>query len=209
MKKAFVLFIGLFFFCNIVFAQTDAFEKINNGDEIYYSLSTKKWYKDTCLENHITFKKKLYEGTGSYSQFLDPDNKIAFTLTTNYEFLKDGDFIAIDNNELKYYKVIHNGDFFEEIPLTYSEIQNIFPNAELISLALMDSDNKQWIHKPFFKKKEILFVNDSEKYYHKLTAKNYKIQNQDIRGLITVSRYGIYNFIHFGERDGKITIYVR
>ena len=66
-----------------------------------------------------------------------------------------------------------------------------------------------WIHNPIGEKKELLFVNDSDKYFYKLTSNCKNAQSQEIRGLITLSRYGIYRFTHYGQRDGKLTIYVR
>ena len=85
----------------------------------------------------------------------------------------------------------------------------MFPEAEIIRLSQIDSDNKIWINKPLFQQKKLIFVNDSDEFYYNLTAKNKKIQDEDFRPLITLSRLGIYNFNHYGKRDGKLILYVR
>lgn len=207
MKKILALFtIFILGSCNITSA--NEFDIINDGDIVVYNDIADFWSIEENAGQEV-FTKTLYDGAGSYSQYLDENGKIRFTLTTDFEFVKDGVLYAIDNEELKYYKIVYNGDSFEEILLNYSEIEDLFPNAEIISLANIDDDNKLWIHKPLLQKKEILFVNDSNKYFHKLTAKCKDVQNKDIRGLVTISRYGIYRFKHFGERDGSLTLYIR
>ena len=66
-----------------------------------------------------------------------------------------------------------------------------------------------WLHKPLFKKKTILLVNDTDRYFHKITCKSKNIQDSEIKGLITIPRYGIIRFTHFGKHKGKLTFYIR
>ena len=208
MKKFFFLLLAIFFH-SFVFANTENFDFVNDGQQITYDSYNKIWTVGGINEDDIILYKKFYDGAGSYSQYMDSDNKIAFTLTTNLEFVKDGVLYAVNNDELKYYKISYDGERVEEIPLTIVEIQELFPDAEIISLASIDDDNKMWIHKPIGEKKKLLFVNDSNRFFHKLTPNCIEAQDEEIKGLVTISRYGIYRFTHFGQRDGKLTIYVR
>ena len=208
MKKICFLLLAMFIFLP-VFADIEDFDYVDDGQQITYNQYNDFWTIGGVNEDDIVLYKKLYDGAGSYSQYLDSDDKIIFTLTTNLEFVKDGVLYAINNDEFKYYRIVCNGQSFEEIPLSYGEIQELFPDVNIISLTLIDDDNKMWIHKPIGQKKKILFINDSDKYFHKLAPKCIKAQDEKIKGLVTISRYGIYNFTHFGERDGKLTIYVR
>ena len=66
-----------------------------------------------------------------------------------------------------------------------------------------------WIHKPIFKKKTFILVNDTDRFFHRITCKSKNTQDPEIKGLFTISRYGIIRFTHFGERDGKLTFYIR
>ena len=209
LKKFLFFLLMTFIVSNCVFANDFDFEPIQDSEQIYYDYNTNSWERTFFNLGELCLTKKLYDGAGSYSQYTDASDNIVLTLRTDYEFIKDNELYAINNEELKYYKIVYNGENFVEVPLDFGEVQILFPDVEIIRLSLIDDDNKMWIHKPFLKDKKILFINDSDKYYHKLSPKDKKAQTSDIKGLITLYRYGIYNFVHFGKRDGKLIIYVR
>ena len=156
MKKICFLLLAMFIFLP-VFADIEDFDYVDDGQQITYNQYNDFWTIGGVNEDDIVLYKKLYDGAGSYSQYLDSDDKIIFTLTTNLEFVKDGVLYAINNDEFKYYRIVYNGQSFEEIPLSYGEIQELFPDVNIISLTLIDDDNKMWIHKPIGQKKKILF----------------------------------------------------
>ena len=208
MKKISILILA-FFMLMQVFAFAEEFNYVSDGQQITYDSISDYWTVGGIDEDDMVLYKKLYDGAGSYSQYLDANEKKIFTLKTDVEFVKDGVLYAIDNNEFGYYKIVYDGVGFQEEPLSYGEIQELFPDAEIISLASIDTDNKMWIHKPIGAKKKLLFLNDSDKFFHKLTPNCIEAQDENIKGLITISRYGIYRFKHYGQRDGKLTIYVR
>ena len=207
--KNILLILVLLFLSTSIYATENNYEAIEDAGLIKFDNLNDSWQIANNFEGEFVFKKRLYEGAGSYSQYFSTDDKIAFTLTSDYELIKDNELYAINNEEMKYYKIVYNGENFVEVPLDFGEVQILFPDVEIIRLSLIDDDNKMWIHKPFLKDKKILFINDSDKYYHKLSPKDKKAQTSDIKGLITLYRYGIYNFVHFGKRDGKLIIYVR
>ena len=204
MKKVFLSVIFSIILCTPVFAQ-----EVLHDDKVYYSEMNNSWNLEPQEDAEIVLTKKLYEGTGSYSKYLNQDGSLAFALSTGCEIIKNGKLIVVDNNLLKYYKVIcEDGYFYQEL-LTDEEIQEAFPEAEIIKISWIDEDNKLWIHKPFFRKKIILLVNDTDRYFHKLTCKRKSAQDEKINGLITLPFYGFYRFTHFGERNGKLIFYVR
>jgi hypothetical protein len=208
--KNILLILVLLFLSTSIYATENNYEAIEDAGLIKFDNLNDSWQIANNFEGEFVFKKRLYEGAGSYSQYFSTDDKIAFTLTSDYELIKDNKLIAIDNEELKFNEIVYNGETFDEIPLTIEEIQDIFPEAEIINLSSIDSDNKMWIHKPLFKNKQILFVNDSSSNsFYKLTANCKKAQDENIKSLITISRYGIYRFKHYGQRNGKLIIYVR
>ena len=208
--KKFLIFVCVLFGVSLsVFAQAESYQAIYDGNSVAYNPESQIWSTVANSESDITLVKKLYSGAGSYSQYYFLDGARAFTLNSDFEFIYDGMLVAVDNANLKYNKIIYSVNGIEEIPLSNFELQKMFPEAELIRLSFWSGDNKIWVTKGLLKKKQILIVNDTNKYYYNLTAKSKGVQDEDIRGLITLSRYGIYNFSHFGERNGKLIMYVR
>lgn len=193
-----------------VFAEQELYEAVYDNNQVVFSPSLNVWSTESVIaDNEIVLTKKVVEGTGSYSQYYYTDGKRALTLTSNFEFVKQGVLVSVNNAELKYNKVVYDGEGFQEVPLAIEELQELFPDIELFRLSLLDADNKMWIKKRFKKDRQFLFVNDSDKYYYNLTANCSKAQNEEIRGLITIYRYGIFRFKHYGEHNGKMTLYVR
>lgn len=208
MKKvllALLLLLGI----NLAFAEENIHNLVLDGDKIIYQPSNEIWVSESDLEDQTAYTKKLYEGDGGYSLYSKADGSFGFISTTSCEILKNGKLIIVDNNLLKYSKLIVEDGRFVQIPLTDEEINELFPNVEILKISTIDSDNKMWLHKPLFKKKTILLVNDTNRYFHKITCKSNDVQDDDIRGLITVSRYGIIRFTHLGEYKGKLTFYIR
>ena len=186
------------------------YEPVCDGSQVTYSPSLKTWSIQRETDDSITLTKRAYGGADSYSQYFTFDGSLVITTSSGFEFIKNGILIGVDNNYIKYYKIIYNeNNQFEEIPLEASELQDMFPEIEIIRLSQVDDDYKLWIHKPLFKQKKLIFINDSENFYYNLTAKNRRIQDEDFKPLITLSRIGIYNFNHYGKRDGKLILYVR
>ena len=185
-------------------------EVLNDGDKAVYSLESGAWYVgEPVSDDDIVITKNLVEGTGSYSQYYYSDDTLAMTFCSNYEFIKDGTFVVVNNENLTYSKLIYNEGVFEEVPIELLDLQVMFPDAELVRLSHLDADGKMWISKIPFKKKVLFFVNDTDKYFYKLTAKMKKLQPIDLRSYVVIPHYGFYTFTHFGERNGKIRIYTR
>ena len=206
--KRFLICLMVLLFSNVVFASENPHNAIYNNNLVYYNPLEAKW-SNTPSENDIVLKKELIEGTGSYSIYKYDDSRLAFALSTDFEIISNGKLITIDNNLLGYNKIVYDGEQFIQTSLTEEEIQETFPNAELFKLSQIDDDNKIWLHKPLFKKRTLLLINDSDKYYHSISTKSKKVQDPEIKGLITIARYGILTFRHLGERNGKLIIYIR
>lgn len=208
MKKMFCI-LGLLFSMNVVFALPDSYEIMQDNSQLFYSPSNDVWASSQIYDDSIVLNKKLYEGTGAYSVYNYFDGSLAFALATGDEFIYDGKFVIVDNNLLKFSKIIYNGSVFEIVAMEYEEILEIFPDIEIIKVSWIDDDNVMWIHKPFLEKKTILLFNDTERFFHGLMCKSKYSQDDVLKGLITFSRYGIYRFKHYGMRDGKLTFLIR
>ena len=84
-------------------------EVLNDGDKAVYSLESGAWYVgEPVSDDDIVITKNLVEGTGSYSQYYYSDDTLAMTFCSNYEFIKDGTFVVVNNENLTYSKLIYN-----------------------------------------------------------------------------------------------------
>lgn len=208
MKKVlFILFI--FLSINLAFANQSSYRIVYDQDKIYYSPSQNLWSFELISDDMTSFKKELFEGEGNYSKYYYNDGSLAFSLTTNCEAIANNELIIIDNNLLKFYKLIHENGSFKEIEIKEAEIQKIFPEVEVFKISQIEDDDKIWLHKPFLNKRTILLYNDTDKFFHRITCKKEKAQDKDIKGLITFSKYGAYRFKHYGKYNGKLFFYIR
>lgn len=207
--KKFLLLLLIFLSANVVFALPEDFKIMENSSIVYYSPSLDSWSIESLSDDSLVLNKELLEGTGSYSIYKYSDGNLAFALATGDEFVYDGKLVVVDNNLLKFSKIICENSAFKEIPMERDEIQEMFPEVEIISASWIDEDNKMWIHKPLFKNKTILLLNDTDKFFHSIKTKSKNAQDEHVKGLITISHYGMYRFKHFGERNGRLTFFIR
>ena len=185
-------------------------EGLYDNYQAVYMPSTKTWATAGMAEGRIVLTKKTTQGSGSYSEYYYGNGKLAAALKSNFEFIKDGKLIGVDNAGLKYYELKYNTKTkkFVETPLCEKELQKLFPNTKIVKISEF-TNNEYTVRKPFFKDKKILLVNDTAKYFHKYTYKPSKVQPTDIKGLIKVYRMGNVKFSLYGDKANMLTIKVR
>lgn len=183
------------------------FEGLYDGYQAVYLPSVKAWATGAMSDDRVVLTKKTADGTGSYSSYLTGDGKVAINLNSNFEFIKDNMLVAVDNAKLKYSKVVYDGSF-KEVPLTDSELQELFPEAQIVKISQF-KNNEYSVKLPLFKKGEILLVNDTDKYFHKYTFKPSSVQKTDVKGLITLPRFRKATFSLYGSNDNMLTIKAR
>ena len=208
MKNFLIIFmLLLFIICGINSVFAENYKNIEDGAVIGYETDSGVWVSENPSENAIIVKKSLYGETPAYSEYYTNDNMRAFALAADYEFIKDGNLICIDNNMLKYSKIIYDGESFREITIPADELKAIFPDYDIVYVSEFNN-NKLCLEKDFFKKKTVIIYNDTDKCLYKLRAKCKKAQKNGVKGIITFYRFGVFRFTHFGERNGKLTVYV-
>ncbi len=195
-----LLFLGLGLSCL-------AFDGIKDGQDVIYMPETQTWSLGVLADERIVLTKKMSSGSGGFSEYYFDDGNIAIPLTSNYEFIFDGKLIAVNNAELKYNEIIYENDKFIEKPLTTEDIQKIFPEVEIIRISQF-KNGKLKINKPWFKKKTVLLLNDTENTYYKFSYRPKNIKNPYITGLITLKHPGIITFSHYGDKEGKLKMFV-
>lgn len=185
----------------------ESFDGIYDKYQAVYIPSTKVWTTGSMAGDRIVLKKKTSTGTGSYSEYYYNNGKQAIALSSNFEFIKDGRLITVNNANLKYGELIYQKGKFIEKPLSFGELQKIFPDTEIIKISQFQ-DGKLKIKKGWFNKKTILLLNDTKEYFHKYSFKPSNVKETDVTGLVTLKRIGIVTFSHYGEDNNKLIIYV-
>ena len=142
-----------------------AYDSVENNYEITYSPKRGWAFSSTDKEKTVLIKKQA-EGSGGYSEYYYEDGTLAVTLNSDYEFIFENNLICVVNSNFKYYKLIKTSDGFKISALTIPELKEIFPNTDIIKISEF-VDNQIIIKKAPFKDKNILLLNDTNKYFYK------------------------------------------
>ncbi len=197
-----VCFMGIANACDI--------EGLYDNYQAVYMPSTNTWTTAGMADDRIVLTKKTSEGSGSYSEYYFGNDKLAFALKSNFEFIKDGKLIGVDNAGLKYYEITYDekNKKFVEIPLCEKSLQKLFPKAEIIKISQF-KNNEITVKKQLFKDKKILLLNDTDKYFNKYSYSPKNVQKTDIKGLIKISHLGKIKFSLYGDKKTMLTIKVK
>lgn len=232
MKK----FISGFLVCLLLLANsalTYAFEpsdEIFHNEKVLYDLDNNLWgesvvkpqkkkqinvldeftqeQEDTDEINYVILTKKSTSSINGNSMLTYDGKNVALVLNSNYEFLKDGKLIAIDNNNLKYYQVVYSDGQFEQVPLCDEQLHTIFPRAEIVKISQF-KDNTYEVKRGFFESKRLLLVNDTDRKFFKYSYKHPRVQICDVKGLVHLNKYETIKFSHYGDEEGALTIIVK
>ena len=93
----------------------------------------------------------------------------------------------------EYYGITLENNKLKQAPLSDKKLKALFPSAKIVKISEA-KDGVITVKKELFKKQEILLVNDTDKYFHKYTISPAKVQKTDIKGLLTISKYGETKF---------------
>ncbi len=204
MKKALLSIIFLIFFS---INTAIAYDSVENNYEITYSPKT-GWAFSSTDKSKITLTRKIAQGSGGYSEYYYEDGTLAISLNSDYEFIFENNLICVVNSNFKYYKLVKIPDGFKIVALTIPELKDIFPNTEIIKISQFVNDQIT-IKKPPFKDKNVLLLNDTNKYFYKYSLNPNYIQDENIKGLLHLTNYGEYVFSHYEDESEKLKITVR
>ncbi len=195
MKKAFfILTAASLFFAHNCFAIINI-DKIYDKYQIVYLPSSNSFTTGSMQDDRIVLRKAASVGTGGYSTYFYSNGHMAFKLPTNFEFIKDSRLIACDNAYLKYHEVYYKQGKFYMKDVSFEEMAQMFPNAEVVKIS--DFKNKKLTIET--KKDYILLFNDTDEYFYKYTTSPKEIESTDIKGLIDVSKVKTMTFSHYGD----------
>lgn len=174
----------------------NSFDFVENS--VYYNLQTQKWSAKRTTPKDIKLIYKMYSASGGYSEYYNNRGKLAIGPFSNREFIDDGNLIGIDNGNLKLIKYYYDNGYFRNSILDEGYIGKLFPEIEIIKLSQF-VNNEITIYKKPLEQKKILILNDTKNNYYKYTFKPANIEDKDITGLITVSKFGKIVFSHYGD----------
>lgn len=174
----------------------NSFDFVENS--VYYNLQTQKWSLNRQTPKDVKLIYKMYSASGGYSEYYNNRGKLAIGPFSNREFIDDGNLIGIDNGNLKLIKYYYDNGYFRNSILDEEYIGKLFPEIEIIKLSKF-VNNEITIYKKPLEQKKILILNDTKNNYYKYTFKPANIEDKDITGLITVSKFGKIVFSHYGD----------
>jgi len=183
-------------------------KKNSTDKEKKTTITPKKPIKKVADPTKIILTKQTASGSNSYTVFISDKNKPVLPLKSNHEFIEKGQLIAVDNHNLKYYKIIYKDGKFKDIALTEEELHEIFPNIEIIKISEFKND-KYTTTKDFFSIKTILLLNDTDRSFYKYSYKPPRVQVSEVKGLIRTPKYDKIIFSHYGDKEGALTINIR
>lgn len=192
MKKIFLTLIIL----TSASLSANSFDFVENS--VYYNLQTQKWSLNRQTPKDVKLIYKMYSASGGYSEYYNNRGKLAIGPFSNREFIDDGNLIGIDNGNLKLIKYYYDNGYFRNSILDEGYIGKLFPEIEIIKLSQF-VNNEITIYKKPLEQKKILILNDTKNNYYKYTFKPANIEDKDITGLITVSKFGKIVFSHYGD----------
>ena len=207
MKKFLLVLIALF----ISISSTMAFDFIHEKQNVYYNLANKKWSTTQTSPKDIVLRYKMFENSGGFSEYYNNKGKLAIGPFSNSEFINNGDFIGVDNGNLKFIKYIYNNGYFKAVDLDEAYVQKLFPQIQIIKLSEF-KNNEYTIYKTPMEKPTYLILNDTKQNFYKYEFKPSKISDKDVTGLISIEKYGKITFSHLGDDNDlfpALKIYVK
>ena len=197
LKAALIIFLLLI--CAIP-ANSINFEGVYDNEKIVFSPSANYW---TCSEmfssdgiiltKHVLNSEKNSNYTYKCGEF---------NLTSDFEFLYDGRLIGVDNNNLKFYEIIYVNNKFEEVPLSYNQLQMLFTDVDVIKISDFSSGTYTVINNN--ERKEIILYNDTdEKFNNYAFTPELSIINKDIKADIVLPKRGKVIFADISDKQSK------
>lgn len=172
---------------------------ITENAQVVFSPSSGKWTNGGMIDDRIVFTKHISSGSGSYSEYVSPRQKLY--LSSTYEFLSDGRLIGYSEHDLKFYEIRYQNGVFVEKKLNPEEVQALFPGLDIILLSTAENHNTIEIKKKWFGPQTFLLLNDTDIFYYKYSFEKFKNAPAPFKSAITVTEPTRLIFSHYGSRD--------
>lgn len=186
------------------------YKNLKEKSKITYNTEFDKWSCDVKRKEQNYYTKTICVGSGSYSEFLNPDETFAFSTGSNYEFIHNGNLIGYSNQDLKfYYYTFVDGELIKS-ELSEEEVQNLFPDYKIVRISdFSETTNSLKIKKQKHNLK-LIVLNDTDRnfYHYSFTSGNAKIKRYPLSGFVDITKKGMIQFSHFGDNTENNPWYI-
>ena len=184
------------------------YKNINDGAKVAYTsgLWTIKFDKKTTPY----YIKKISAGSGSYSEFYNPDGDFVFSTGCQYEFILNGKLYGYSNYDLKFYEFTFNNDILEQRELAQDEVHALFDKYEIIKISDFTASTNSLKIKKKFGKFKVIILNDTDRYFYNYgySSNNAKFKTYPLKGFLCITKPGMIQFSHFGDNSKEFPWFI-
>ena len=175
------------------------YKNLKKNAKITYNEELDSWSTKVNKHSPNVFVKNISDN--NTSEYLYPDETLAFSTNCNYEFLNGKDLIGYSNSDLKFYDFAFLNGELTKRELTEEEIQTLFPNFKIIKISEFSPKTSSLKIKKHNLNEKIIILNDTDKNFenYTFTSGNAKINIYELAGFIEIRKKGMIQFSHFGE----------
>ena len=175
------------------------YKNLKKNAKITYNEELDSWSTKVNKHSPDVFVKNISDN--NTSEYLYPDETLAFSTNCNYEFLNGKDLIGYSNSDLKFYDFAFLNGELTKRELTEEEIQALFPNFKIIKISEFSPKTSSLKIKKHNLSEKIIILNDTDKNFenYTFTSGNTKINIYKLAGFIEIRKKGMIQFSHFGE----------
>ena len=175
------------------------YKNLKKNAKITYNEELDSWSTKVNKHSPDVFVKNISDN--NTSEYLYPDETLAFSTNCNYEFLNGKDLIGYSNSDLKFYDFAFLNGELTKRELTEEEIQALFPNFKIIKISEFSPKTSSLKIKKHNLSEKIIILNDTDKNFenYTFTSGNTKINIYELAGFIEIRKKGMIQFSHFGE----------
>lgn len=175
------------------------YKNLKKNAKITYNEELDCWSTKVNKHSPDVFVKNISDN--NTSEYLYPDETLAFSTNCNYEFLNGKDLIGYSNSDLKFYDFAFLNGELTKRELTEEEIQTLFPNFKIIKISEFSPNTNSLKIKKHGHNEKIILLNDTEKTFdnYTFTTGNAKFNTYDLAGFVEITKKGMIQFSHFGE----------
>ncbi len=176
MKKIIMLFVLILFTAittKPVFA-TDNIIPVTNNSTLYYSPSLNLWSITPKTKDKIKITKR------DYKYYIN--QKLAFTLKSDFNFISNNQFATVDNNTLKFYALNYDNSTFLPQEMSPNQVQTLFKDIKVIPISQFENQIYKIKREPF-KTETYLLVNDTAQDFTGYRFSPTSVQRTPIKGI--------------------------
>ena len=196
MKKIITIFILFLIAVFPVYAEkmpNIKYKNIKNKEKIYYDSGSDMWTTKINKNDNYFYKTK---GFGDFYDYVDKNGNFLFSTNCEYEFIKNGNFIAYSNKNLKFYYITYINGGLSKRALSKDELEKLFPEYKVICISEFSDKTNSLKIKKHIGNLNIIILNDTDREFDNFyfSSGNAGFEQYSLRGFLSVSKPGMIQF---------------